>query len=185
MIVLGIDLGNKSRNSIAVVDKDLQLLDYARHMYDGSCSVWQHRKNICKQIQDYIDKYHLTKDDYIVFEKINLFVGSRISRLDNITSLAFIQATIINEFSEQISISEVNVQTWKSKVLGSRSATKEDSVNYVEEHYPQVDLDVIIPHKRKEDEHVKDNDTADSVCIGIYGQIADPKKLKENIVNYT
>ena len=37
----------------------------------------------------------------------------------------------------------------------------------------------------KEDEIVKDNDTADAVCIGIYGQIVDSKKLKENIVNYT
>ena len=185
MIVLGIDLGNKSRNAIAVVDENHNLLDYNRQKYDGSITVWQHRKNICSKIQEYIDEYHLTKEDYIIFEKINLFVGNRISKLVNITSLAFLQATIINDFSDKISISEVNVQSWKAKVLGSRSATKEDSVNYVEKNYPQVDLDILIPHKRKEDEIIKDNDLSDSICIGVYGHIVDKKTLNDNLVNYT
>lgn len=185
MIVLGIDLGNKSRNAIAVVNESHQLLDYSCQLYDGSISVLEHRKNICNQIQEYINKYNLTKDDYIIFEKINLFVGSRVSKLANITSLAFIQATIINEFSDKITIVEVNVQTWKNTVLGSRSATKEDSVNYVEKNYPKVDLDVFVLHKCKADEIVKNNDLSDAVCIGVFGHIGDKKKIIDNIVNYT
>lgn len=179
-MIIGVDLGNKSRNSIAVMDEQNNLIEYSRLKYDGSISVWQHRKNICKQIQEYIDKYSLTKNDYLVFEQI--FFSRGLSRMANVTSMAFLQATIINEFSEQISICEVHVQSWKSKVLGSRSATKDDAVKYVEEHYPQVNLNIIIPHKRKEDELVKDNDTADAICIAVYGNIA---KEKLKLVNYT
>jgi len=184
MIILGIDLGNKSRNSIAVMNEKLELLEYSNLKYDPkTTTTWEHRKKICKQIQAYIDKYKLTKDDYILFEQI--FFGRGYSRMANITSLAFIQATIINEFSDKISISEVHVQSWKSKVLGSRSATKDDSVAYVEEKYPQVDLNVIIEHKKKGTEITKDNDTADSICIATYGFLVDKKKLDEKLVNYT
>lgn len=182
-MIIGVDLGNKSRNSIAVMDGD-KLLDWSRLKYDSKeVTIWQHRKNICKQIQEYIDKYHLTKNDYLLFEQI--FFSRGLSRMANVTSMAFLQATIINEFSDQISISEVHVQSWKSKVLGSRSATKDDAVNLVETNYPEVDLKIIIPHKKKGDEIIKDNDTADAICIALYGHLADKKKLDEHLVNYT
>ena len=103
----------------------------------------------------------------------------------NITSMAFLQATIINEFSDKISIVEVHVQSWKSKVLGSRSATKDDAVALVETNYPEIDLDIIVPHKKKGDEIIKDNDTADAVCIALYPTKVDKKKLDEHLVNYT
>lgn len=182
-MIIGVDLGNKSRNSIVVMSEDRKILEYNRLTYDGSISTWQHRKNICKQIQEYIDKYKLTKNDYLLFEQI--FFSRGFSRMANVTSMSFLQATIINEFSEQISISEVHVQSWKSKILGSRSANKEDSVNYVEKNYPQVDLNITIHHKRKGDEIIKDNDTADAVCIAEYGIIVGKDKLNEKLVNYT
>lgn len=181
-MIIGIDLGNKSRNSIAVMDGD-KLLEWSRLSYDKSISTWQHRKNICKQIREYIDKYHLTKNDYLLFEQI--FFSRGYSRMSNVTSMAFLQATIINEFSDLISISEVHVQSWKCKVLGGRSATKDDAVAFVKSNYPEVDLSIIIPHKRKEDEIITDNDTADAICIAKYGNIVDKKKLDEHIVNYT
>lgn len=185
MKVLGIDLGNKSRNSIVVMDETGVVLDYSRITYDKKkVTVWQHRKNICQQIRDYIEKYQLTQDDWIVFEKVNLFVGSHISKLNNIMSLAFLQATIINEFSECVSISEVNVRTWKSKVLNNPNAGKEESVKFVETYYPEVDLKVVIPHKRKGDEIIIDNDTADAVCIALYGQRVKAITLKETKVNF-
>lgn len=179
---IGIDLGNKSRNSICVMDGD-KLLEWSRLTYDGSITVWQHRKNICEQIRKYIKKYKLTKKDYLAFEQI--FFSRGFSRMANVTSMAFLQATIINEFSEKISIIEVHVQSWKSKVLGSRSATKEDAVNFVKENYPDVDLEIVVPHKRKADEIIIDNDTADAICIALYCNKVDKKKLDEHLVNYT
>ena len=181
-MVIGIDLGNKTRTSLAVMNGE-DLVTWSRFNYTDSKNAWEHRKKICKQIQDYIDAFHLTKEDYILFEQI--FFGKGLSRMSNITSLAFIQATIINEFSDKISIVEVHIQSWKCKVLGGRSATKEDAVALVEAKYPQVDLDVVIPHKRKGDEIVKDNDTADAICIALYATKVDKKKLDDNLVNYT
>ena len=105
--------------------------------------------------------------------------------MDNIISMAFIQATIINEFSDDISISEVHVQSWKCKVLGSRSAKKEDAVKFVETNYPNVNLDILVEHKRKENEIIKNHDLADAICIGLYGNITTKKKLDDNLVNYT
>lgn len=170
MIVLGIDLGNKSRNSIAVVNEKEKVLTYSRLTYDGTITPWQHRQNVCKQIQAYIDKYNLTEEDWIVFEKVNLFMGNHISKLANILSLASIQTTIINEFSGKIGIAEVPVVTWKSKILKTRTASKEDSVSFVQRNYPKIKLELVVKHKRKADEIVLDNDTADAVCIGLYGQ---------------
>lgn len=181
-MIIGVDLGNKSRNSIAVMDGD-KLLEWSRLNYSDSNNVWEHRKKIVKQIKEYIKKYNLTKKDYLLFEQI--FFSRGLSRMANVTSMAFLQATLINEFSEKISISEVHVQSWKSKVLGSRSATKEDAVALVEKNYPEVNLDIVIPHKKKGDEVIKDNDTADAICIGLYGSLADEKKLIEHLVNYT
>lgn len=184
-MIIGIDLGNKSRNAISVVN-GLDLLDYSNLLYDAKTTTpWEHRKKICKQIQEYIYKYNLTKEDWILFEKINGFMHGYKSKLSNITSLAFIQATIINEFSDKISIAEVPVVSWKTVVLGNRAAKKEDSVAYVEDKYPWVDLDVIVEHKRKETEYLKDDDTADAICIGLYGNMVDKKKLTERQVNYT
>lgn len=186
MITLGIDLGNKSRNSIAVIDENENVLEWSRITYDGKTTTpLEHRKTICKQIRAYIKKYHLTKKDYLVFEKVNLFMGGHISKLSNIMSLAFIQATIINEFSKSIQIVEVPVVTWKSKVLGTRQASKSDSVAFVEKRYPEIDLTIFVPHKRKADEYIKDNDTADAICIGIYGQREKTNELQKRLVNFT
>ena len=185
-MIIGIDLGNKSRNSISVVDGD-KLLEYSNLLYEPSkTTTLEHRQKICKQIQCYIDKYKLTIDDWILFEKINSFMHGYRSKIENITSLAFIQATIINEFSDKISIAEVPVVSWKAKALGNRGAKKEDSVAYVEKHYPQVDLDIIIEHKRKGTTEIKkDDDTADAICIGLYGNIVNKKELEKRKVNYT
>lgn len=181
-MIIGIDLGNKTRNSICVMQGN-KLLEWSRLNYDNSKSAWHHRKKIIKQIKNYIKKYNLTKDDYILFEEIAFFKGK--SRMYNIVSMSFLQATLINEFSDKISISAVHVQSWKSKVLGNRSANKEDSVTYVEQHYPQVDLNIIEHHPRKGDIIVKDHDTADAICISLYGAMVDKKKLDEKLINYT
>ena len=181
MIIIGVDLGNKSRNSICVME-DGKLLDWSRLNYKDSESAWHHRKLIVKQIKEYIKKYSISKNDYLLFEQI--FFSRGLSRMANITSMAFLQATIINEFSDKINIAEVHVQSWKSKVLGSRSATKDDAVNFVKEHFPEVDLELTVHHKRKGDEVITDNDTADAICIACYPQHVSQTELDKHLVNY-
>ena len=182
MYVLGIDLGNKTRTALVLL-LDTKLIEWSHFNYNESESAWHHRQKIVQKIKFYIDKYNLTKNDYILFEQI--FFSKGLSKMSNITSMAFLQATIINEFSNNISICEIHVQSWKSKVLGSRSATKEDSINFVEKHYPQINLNLIVHHKRKDDEIIKDHDTADAICIALFPQYVDKIYLNNRLVNYT
>ena len=181
-MIIGIDLGNKTRNSICVMRGE-ELLEWNRLNYTDSESAWHHRQKIIKQINEYIKKYKLTKDDYLLFEEIAFYRG--VSRMYNIVSMAFLQATIINEFSDKISISTVHVQSWKSKVLGNRSAKKEDAVAFIESKYPQVDLDIVVHHPKKGDEIIKDNDTADAICIALFAQKVNIELLDKHKVNYT
>ena len=133
-MILGIDLGNKSRNAIALVDSTLKVKEYNSITYnEKETTPWAHRKLICDQIQNYIKKYHLTKQDWIIFEQVSMFMHGYNSKLTNIMSLAFIQATIINDFSNKISIAGVPVVSWKAKVLNNRGATKEDAIEYINE----------------------------------------------------
>lgn len=167
MIVVGIDLGNKSRNGISVIDSNQEkLLDYSYLSYTDSPNPYTHRKKIVDRIREYINNY---KVDVIIFEKVNLYVGRHISKLNNIMSLAFIQATLINEFSEDCEIIEVNVMSWKSRVLGSSRADKNDAINFVRKYYPDVNLEILVEHKRKDNEIIINHDLADSICIGIAG----------------
>ena len=181
-MIIGVDLGNKSRNAICVVDSNNKLLEEISFDYKDAKTTWHHRKAICKQINDYIKKYKMTKNDYLIFEEVAFYPGK--SRTDNIVSMSFIQATIINEFSNKISICAVHVQSWKSKVLGSRSATKEDAVEYIEKHYPKVNLDIIEHHPKKGDIIIKDHDKADSICIAIFGNMVGYDYLNNKLVNY-
>ena len=53
-MIIGIDLGNKSRNSISVVDGET-LLEWSNIKYDPkTTTTWEHRKKIIKQIRAYI-----------------------------------------------------------------------------------------------------------------------------------
>lgn len=105
----------------------------------------------------------------MIFEKVNLYVGQHISKLNNIMSLAFIQATLINEFSDDCEIIQIDVRSWKARVLGSAKADKDDAINYVRNHYPDVNLEILVEHKRKDNEIIINHDLADSICIGIAG----------------
>lgn len=132
-------------------------------------------------MREYINKY---KVDVIIFEKVNLYVGQHISKLNNIMSLAFIQATIINEFSDDCDIIQVDVRSWKARILGSAKADKNDAIDYVKSHYPDVNLEIVIEHKRKDNEVVINHDLADSICISIAGiRMYDELKIK-GLVNY-
>lgn len=185
-MIIGIDLGNKSRNCIVVMDSNYKIHEYSSFTYDSKeTTPYEHRQKICKQIHEYIEKYNLTKNDWLLFEKISSFMHGYRSKLNNITSLAFIQATIINEFSNLISISEVAVVSWKAKILSNMGGTKEDAIDHVKTYYPEINLDIIEHHKRKGDIIVKNHDLADAICIAKYGNLINESKLKENLVNYT
>lgn len=162
------------------MDSNQKIIEYYRIEYETE--PYYHRIKICDVLDKMVDSY-----DYIIFEQVNLFRGKFISKLSNIMSLAFLQAKIIDRYSERIGICEVNVRSWKVKVLGNGNAKKEDSVAYVKSHYPDVDLEIKIPYKKKKGKFktVVDDDTADAVCISKYGVMSGKTWLEENRVNFT
>lgn len=156
MILVG-----KQEIGFAVRNADGELLAWDYVPYDSK-TPWEHRQKICKKIDELNDKYIF---DTLIFEKINLYRGGFISHLSGILSLCRVQSTIIDKYSSRYNIYQVNVQSWKSKILGSAKATKEDAINYVHKNYPDVNTDVEIIYKRKENEIVDNHDMCDAICI--------------------
>lgn len=184
MNIIGIDLGNKSRNGISVMsDTDYSLLDYCYLAYGKEYSnPLDYRNKIVDKIEEFISKYSV---EYILYEKINLFRGGRTSPLANIISMCKLQTTIINRLSDKVNICETDVRSWKSKVLGSGNADKDAAIDKVRLYYPYVNLEIKVEHKRKkETEIVINHDLADSIMIARAGIVAGTKWLDERKVNY-
>lgn len=181
MIVLGMDIGGKTRNGFCVMDsKSGSILSTEYIIYDNKGTPLDHRQKLLNQIEFYISVHGL---DCMLFEKINLFRGGGVSPLANIVSLCKVQTSIIDKFSNELIISEVPVQTWKSKILGSGKATKDDSINYVKSNYKKVELDIPNPSKKYPDRIDVNHDLADAVCIALYG-CRFPDEIKNRKVNY-
>jgi Holliday junction resolvasome RuvABC endonuclease subunit len=164
MIVLGIDIGNKTRTALNVMSSDdYTVYYYNTVLYKDSKTPLEHRKKIVEIINSLIIAYDI---DYISFEKINLFSRGSVSHLDNILSLCRLQTTIIDNFSDNFKIRAIFVKTWKARVLGNGNGTKEDAFEYVSKLYPEMDLQLKIWMPRKKEFKVENNyDLADSICI--------------------
>ena len=76
------------------------------------------------------------------------------------------QTTIINEFSDICDIYQVDVRSWKARVLGSANADKSFSLMYVKNKYPNVNIyDEIVHPRNKEIEIQLNHDICDAICI--------------------
>lgn len=180
MNVLGMDIGGKTRNGICLMDSESErIIKYSFIAYDSKRTPLDHRMKILREVENYINKY---KVDYIVFERINLFRGKGVSPLANIISLCKLQTTLIDNLSESVSIADIDVRSWKSRILGSAKATKEDSVKYVSKKYPEVDLKIPKYVVKDPDAFDWNHDLADS-CLIALAAVRYPDILKN--VNYT
>lgn len=180
MKVLGIDIGGKTRTALCLMD-DGNIVDYTYIKYDNKSTPLNHREKINLAITTYEIRHYI---DYILFERINLYRGRNVSPLANIISLCRVQTTIINKFSNSIVISDVPVKSWKSKVLGSGNATKQDAIDYVKKYYPDVDLNILVEHKRKDNEIIENHDLADAILIAKSAFILGEDYLIKNKLNY-
>lgn len=186
MITIGIDLGNKSRTGIAVMSSDNYTLlhhEYTVYNQQEYRSPLAYRMHICDRIMSCISNYDA---DYLLYERINLFKGGGISPLANIISMCKLQTTIINNLSEEITICDVDVRSWKSKVLGSGNAGKDASIDFVHREYPDVDLNIIVNHPRKKiTETIINHDLADSICIARASIILGEDWMDKHKVNFS
>ena len=181
MNVLAMDIGGSTRNGFCLMDtKTKEIIKCSYITYDKKLTKLDHRKRILQEVQDYYYNYDI---DAIVFERVNLFKGGRISPLANIMSLCKVQCTIIDNMSDLVNIYDVPVKSWKVISLNNGNAKKEDSISLVQTKYPDVDLN--IPKKRKDAKPELNHDLADAICIAVAVSLQ-PKKIikKENLVNY-
>lgn len=181
MNILACDIGGSTRNGFCLMDTETK--EIMRHSYitfDKKLTKLDHRKKILAEIQDY---FYNDQVDAMIFEKVNLFRGGRISPLNNIMSLCKVQCIIIDNMSDLLPIYEIPVKTWKAISLGSATADKEKSVEMVKIKYPTIDL--IVPKKRANAKVEYNHDLADAIMIARAVAIS-PKKmlLEENKVNY-
>ncbi len=149
MNYMAIDIGGSTRNGIAIVD-DLEHLIFSCNIpKDSKVSRGEHRRNVSAVIRTLCLKYD-TK--VIGLERIRLHRGSHISKLSSIVSLSKITGAIIDNCCDICNIYDYAVITWKSKILGNKSATKDDSVNYIKYKYK-----IEVCH-----------DEADAICCAVF-----------------
>ena len=105
--------------------------------------------------------------DVAIFETVRLFAKGSIN-LDTIMSLCRLQTTIINEFSTVFDIYSVDVRSWKSRILGSASADKMDSVSFIHRKFPNVEIIDETTHPKKHTiEYALNHDLADAICLSM------------------
>lgn len=161
--IMGIDLGGSTRMGIALIDNNNgELLDYSTIRIIDTKTPLAHRLKLIDKIHEFNDRY---KVDILLYESIRLFSKGHI-QLPTILSLNKVQTTIINEFSNTFPIYQVDVRSWKSRVLGNANLDKYESIKYVTSKFPQVNvLDEIIKPIKKETILELNHDLCDSICI--------------------
>ena len=119
--VLAIDIGGATRMGVALYDNEnKKLLQYDTIKRSDSKTNLEHRLKLVQLIKEYISKYSI---NIMLFESIRLFSYGHI-QLSTILSLNKVQTTLINEFSDCFDIFQVDVRSWKAKVLGSAKSDK-------------------------------------------------------------
>ena len=180
--VLGIDIGGGTRMGVALVDNETgELLEHDTIKPSDTKNHRDHRYSLIRKIKEYDEKYGI---DILIFESIRLFSKGHIM-LQTILSLNKVQTTVINEFSDNFDIYQVDVRSWKARVLGNANSDKIAAINYVKNKYPFVDLFVKTVHpKKKEIEWELNADLADSICIGNVLRFDSDILQSKNKLNY-
>lgn len=161
--ILGIDMGTSGRSGIALWDSSANsILIYDTIRRHDSKNNLEHRLKVIDSIRNICEQY---KVDIILFESIRLFSYGHI-QMNTILSLCKMQTTIINEFSSTCDIYQIDVRSWKSRVLGNANVDKDASIKYVQNKYPDINiLDEIIKPIKKEIVLEINHDLCDSICI--------------------
>lgn len=161
--ILAIDIGGATRNGVALFNnKTKQLVEYKTVRRIDAKTNLEHRMNLVNAIKEINNKYPI---DIMIFESIRLFSYGHI-QLPTILSLEKVHTTLINEFSDKFDIYQVDVRSWKAKVLGTAKADKITSVNYVKKLYPDINIiDEIVKPKKHEIVLEINHDLCDAIAI--------------------
>lgn len=155
MICLGIDQ-SFTQTGIAVVQgnssNDAELLFCDSINFSGCHSKTESRNEIKKYISDLTKKYNC---DIICCERIRLFSQKFISQ-DYIKSTASLIACIVDVLYPH-TIYSVDTASWKARICGHKKGNKKG------------DKDVSVRYIFNRFNMVLNDDTADAICIALYG----------------
>lgn len=146
---MGVDIGNATRNGIAILNDKEQLIYSTNIPYNKKITKGQHRRNVAKQVRELVQEYDVKA---LIIERVKMHRGGNLSKLTSIISLSKITAAILDNCFDLCSVYDCETISWKANVLGHRDATKEDAVTYVLCTYKKE-----VPH-----------DEADAVCECLY-----------------
>jgi len=150
MNILGVDLGTR-HFALCIMNEEgichTEELDMSKIK-----SHKERRKMVWELLNEMDCDYSIVKPDMVVLEKIILFHKSHIN-VDTIKRLGGLSYLVIDHYYGVDSY-EVPVQSWKTSVLGSARATKEDAIVYVKEKYGV---------------ETKNDNLADAICIAECG----------------
>lgn len=181
--VLGIDIGGATRMGVALTDNNTKRLIYYSSIKRRDVkNNLEHRMNLVNEIRNILNKYPV---DIILIESIRLFSYGRI-QMSTILSLQKVHTTLVNEFSNIVDIYQIDVRSWKAKVLGNGNADKNESIRYVQNKYPEIELiDEIVKPIKKEIVLELNADLADAICISESLKFDDSILKNTNKLNYT
>ena len=181
--VLGIDIGGATRMGVALTDNNTKRLIYQSSIKRRDVKTnLEHRMNLVNEIHNILNKYPI---DIILIESIRLFSYGRI-QMSTILSLQKVHTTLVNEFSDIVDIYQIDVRSWKAKVLGNGNADKNESIRYVQNKYPEIELiDEIVKPIKKEIVLELNSDLADAICISECLKFDDSILKNTNKLNYT
>lgn len=146
---MGVDIGGSTRNGIAIVNEKGQLIHSENIPFKSKEGIGAHGRKVATRVRELVQEHNV---EGIVIERVKMHRGKNFSKLTSIVSLSKITARVIDQVFDICKIYDIETVSWKSQVLGNRSASKEDAVNYVKLMYHKD-----VPH-----------DEADAICEAIY-----------------
>lgn len=164
MFILALDIGGATRNGWAIIDEKEKLIDHGHVDFGKKSTKGEHRRYISSFVKDLVLDY---KIDLVVVERVRLFRGQNISKLSNIESLSRLVGAITDKIYNLCPIKDIEVRTWKSKILNNISKDKTYSVNFVLNQY---NIEVV-------------HDEADAICLAVYAAryLNSPENLFKDI----
>jgi Holliday junction resolvasome RuvABC endonuclease subunit len=150
MLALGIDYSTK-RCGFTVMDSFFRIRFCQSLEFFGCNTKKEIRKSITDKVTAILEAtFDGASVDFIILERVRLRVQGFIS-FNSIYQLTGVVSSISNV--SIVPVVNIDVRSWKARILGSAKSTKEDSVAYVKTKY-NIN---------------KNHDACDSVCIAEAG----------------
>lgn len=180
MIVIGIDQ-SYTKTGVALV-KDDTVLKYKTLSFKGCKNKTDKRKTVhrflLKVIKDALDvRSEPSEPIIIICERIRTYTGGFGLRPKYLISTGALIATIVDTAYEfDIEVFSVDTRAWKSQIVGKANKGKDEDSKTETIKFVKEKLGIDVSYLNKKGEICYEDDTADAICIGLYGFVSNGKQ---------